>query len=120
MKLTIGQKLLGFSLTGLALMVLIGATGYWAVYRMSSDTGKIATIGSALRTQMVADMMHDALRADVLSAMLASLQTDAAEEKLTRASLTEHIDKFRESFKTRTHCRWTPGSSKPPPTSARP
>ena len=100
MKLTIQQKLLGFSLTGLTLMVLIGATGYSAVYQLSSDTGKIATIGTALRAQMDADMMHDALRADVLSALLTSLQNDAAEEKLTKASLAEHIDNFRESFKT--------------------
>ncbi|MDP9899218.1 methyl-accepting chemotaxis protein [Variovorax ginsengisoli] len=100
MKLTIQQKMLGFSLIGLTLMVLIGATGYSAVHMLSSHTDKIATIGTAVRVQMDADMMHDALRADVLSAMLASLENDAAEEKLTQASLTEHIDKFRESFKT--------------------
>ena len=100
MKLTIQQKLLGFSLIGLVLMVLIGTTGYSAVYKLSSDTAKIVTIGTAMRAQMEADMMHDALRADVLSAMLASLQQDAADEKNIKASLTEHIDHFRDSFKT--------------------
>ncbi|CAH0351018.1 methyl-accepting chemotaxis protein [Aquabacterium sp. CECT 9606] len=100
MKLSIQQKLLGFSLTGLILMVLIGITGYSAVYKLSSDNAKIATIGSALRAQMQADMMHDALRADVLSAMLASLNKDEAEEKNTKAALAEHIESFRDSFKT--------------------
>ncbi|RZL00019.1 MAG: HAMP domain-containing protein [Rubrivivax sp.] len=100
MKLTIQQKLLGFSLAGLLLMLLIGITGYSAVYKLSSDNAKIATIGTALRAQMEADMMHDALRADVLSAMLASLQKDDAEEKNTKAALVEHVQNFRESFQT--------------------
>ncbi|MBC7699625.1 methyl-accepting chemotaxis protein, partial [Aquabacterium sp.] len=100
MKLTIQQKLLGFSLVGLGLMLLIGITGYSEVYKLSSDTAHIATIGRALRAQMEADMMHDALRADALGAMLASLNKDPAEEKTTKAALAAHIENFRDSFRT--------------------
>jgi methyl-accepting chemotaxis protein len=99
LQLTIKQKLLGFSLSGLGLTLLVGIAGYVAAIQLSTANGQISTIGTALRTHMQADMMHDALRADVLAALMASARKDAAQEKATRESLAEHTQIFRDSFK---------------------
>nr|QQZ52072.1 HAMP domain-containing protein [Phenylobacterium glaciei] len=53
---------------------------------------------SALRTHMQADMMHDALRADVLSAILASDPTAGVDMAGVKTDLAEHTKLFQDSL----------------------
>ena len=51
---------------------------------------------TALRNHLEADMMHDALRADVLSAMLVGLGKSTSSQAEVRSSIEEHAAHFRE------------------------
>ncbi|MEP6503786.1 MAG: methyl-accepting chemotaxis protein, partial [Betaproteobacteria bacterium] len=99
MKLTIQNKLLAMSGLGLVFVCAVGATGYVAATRLSSATGKVVDTGSALMIQMSADQDHDALRADVLAALLAGEKKDEAEAKAVRAELATHTSDLREQMK---------------------
>ncbi|TAL26381.1 MAG: HAMP domain-containing protein [Aquabacterium sp.] len=97
--LSIRRKLLGFSLLGFFFVVVVGVAGFVAVNRLTFATGHITNIGSALKEQMYADMMHDALRGDVLRALLAASKNDKADEKAIKEDLAEHSKGFRESMR---------------------
>src|SRR3954463_187043 len=96
MKFTIQNKLFALSGLGLLFICAVGATGYVAATRLTDAAGKIGDTGSALMTQMTADQDHDALRADVLAALLAS---DDEGRKSVREELDAHSKDLRESMK---------------------
>ena len=98
MRLTLRTRLLALSLIGLFFVVGVGATGYMATTRLASTADHIVEIGSALKDQLQADQAHDALRADVLAALLAKGTHDAAEESTVRGDLEEHRKLFRDSI----------------------
>ena len=96
---TIQRKLLGLSMLALTFVVAVGATGFHAASRLATAAEDIANTGSALKSQLQADMAHDALRADVLAASLAAETNDAAAQKAVRTDLTEHSELFNGSLK---------------------
>ena len=77
--LTIRGKLFGLSLLGLALVLGAGGVGTVAVGRLQAANAQVLQAGNAVKAQMQADMMHDALRGDVLRAQLAALRDDFKE-----------------------------------------
>jgi methyl-accepting chemotaxis protein len=99
MKFTIQNKLFAMSGLGLLFVCAVGATGYVAATRLTGAAGKIVDTGSALMTQMTADQDHDALRADVLAALLASEKKDAGEMKSVREELDAHSRQLRDSMR---------------------
>jgi len=99
LKLTIKGKLYALSLLGLAFVVVVGATGFVSTGRLMATGEDLSSNASALRNQMQADMAHDALRADVLAAILAGEKKDAADEKSVKDDLATHSKQFRESLK---------------------
>ena len=99
MKFTIQIKLLALSGLALLFVCAVGATGYVAATRLTGSAGKIVDTGAALMTQMTADQDHDALRADVLAALLASEKKDEAEQKAVREDLETHSKDLREAMK---------------------
>jgi len=99
-KFTIQGKLLAMSMLGLLFVCAVGATGYVAASKLSGSTAKVTGMGAALMMQMTADQDHDALRSDVLSALMAGEKKDEAEEKSVRAEFAEHAKELRESMKT--------------------
>ena len=99
LNLTIKGKLYALSLLGLAFVVVVGATGFVSTGRLMATGEDISGNASALRNQMQADMAHDALRADVLAAILAGEKKDAADEKAVKDDLASHSKQFRESLK---------------------
>src|SRR5690606_16126287 len=96
--LSVHHKLLGLSLIGLGLVLAMGTAGYLTVSRLNQATAAITTDGSALRHQLQADMMHDALRGDVLSALMAGQQPGFAQQAEVEADLHEHADTFRTAI----------------------
>src|ERR1700741_2902166 len=97
-KLSLRRQLLGFSLAGLACVLPGAGVGFVAMRSLVGDSQQIATSGSALRAQMEADMMHDALRADVLAALLAGATQAADKRKGIEADLSEHVQNFRDAL----------------------
>ncbi|MBX3625128.1 MAG: HAMP domain-containing protein [Rhizobacter sp.] len=98
--LDIRRKLLAMGLLGLAFVLTVGATGFVSTARLAASSDHLTNVGSALRYQLQADMAHDALRADVLAALLAGEKKDAEAQKAVKDDLAEHAGQFRESLKT--------------------
>lgn len=96
MTLTIKQKsiVLGAAIFGLTL--LVGGTGWWGTREFQADMQQSTTAAAALRNQVEADMMHDALRADVLAAIVASGRGAADQRAQIEADLLDHIATMKE------------------------
>ncbi|MEW6354466.1 MAG: methyl-accepting chemotaxis protein, partial [Pseudomonadota bacterium] len=92
---TIKQKLFGYGFLGLMFCGVIAASGYWGSARLSSALHDVVVTSSALRNHMEADMMHDALRADVLSALKAGQEDAEKERQDIMSGLAEHAAVFR-------------------------
>ncbi len=81
----------------LALLAL-GGVGYGAQQGLLSAVAAQVTSSDALRNHMQADMMHDALRGDVTTALLSASRQDAAGIKASRSSLAEHAAEFGQAL----------------------
>ncbi|NEJ71284.1 HAMP domain-containing protein [Rhizobium phaseoli] len=75
-----------------------GATevGIWSASTLSANGAEVAQSAQILRNHMQADMMHDALRADVLASLLASNPAAGIDPAAVKADLVEHEASFRE------------------------
>lgn len=80
-----------FSLAG-------GATGVgiWSTKTLAANNAEVAHSAEVLRNHMQADMMHDALRADVLASLLATNPAAHINLDEVKADLLEHEKSFRE------------------------
>ena len=95
---TIKQRMLGLSLLSLAFVLAVGAVGYKSVNSLADTNEALNLSGSSLKAQMAADQMHDALRGDVLNAMLAATQGQKEEQAAVKKELDEHVKEFREQI----------------------
>ncbi|MFG6466549.1 methyl-accepting chemotaxis protein [Roseateles sp. BYS87W] len=98
MKLSIRGRLMALSLMSAFFVALVGGVGFVALGMMTGTATAVSASNTALRSQLEADMMHDALRGDVLRAMLAGTKGDAAEVASVRKDLAEHTKTFNEQF----------------------
>jgi methyl-accepting chemotaxis protein len=96
--------LIASALLGLAVMGAIGHVGQRDLLISLEDQSASA---QALGHHMQADMMHDALRGDVLAAMLAGRQDDAAGVVAARQAWREHAATFRDAIEANAHSRLT-------------
>ncbi|MGO8411490.1 methyl-accepting chemotaxis protein, partial [Rhizobium ruizarguesonis] len=64
--------------------------------RQPENNADVARSAQILRNHMQADMMHDAMRADVLASMLASNPAEGIDPAAVKADLVEHDASFRE------------------------
>ncbi len=94
MNWTIGRKLYLLCGLGVLVAVLVGAAGYWGIVRLQDETAHLVETSVVLRNHMEADMMHDALRADVLAALLSKEITEA-ERGQVLVDVKEHADRFK-------------------------
>lgn len=96
--LNIRQKFLGVSLTTSVLTIGLACGGLWSssalIARMENNT----ITASALRNHLEADMMHDALRADVLAALQAAQEDRPGQREAVQADLAEHVEMFHSSL----------------------
>jgi hypothetical protein len=98
-RLTTAQRLLGAAVLTIASVVVAGAGTYWILRVLDATGAESARAATALRLQMQADMAHDALRSDVLNALVSGASKDAAQEKAVRDDLAQHSALFRDSMK---------------------
>ena len=67
---TIRQKVIAASAAVLLLCLGIGGAGLWVQVNLADALKRSGEAADLIRSHMNGDMMHDALRADVLSALL--------------------------------------------------
>lgn len=82
----------------IAQALIIAGVGLWAITSLSGalETNEVAS--ASLRNHMSSDMMHDALRGDVLAAMQAGSANDQDAFRAVQGELNEHVDTFNEMF----------------------
>src|SRR5262245_51792467 len=93
MQLTIRARLILLVALMLTLMLVLGLSGWQGLSVASRGLSSVVVTGQALRNHMEGDMMHDALRADVLAALLAETPGDAAQ---VASDTREHAQHFRD------------------------
>ncbi|MFZ9406020.1 MAG: hypothetical protein ACO26U_02890, partial [Burkholderiaceae bacterium] len=93
--LTIRKRLNLFMGSAAALVIAVAFGGLQATWQMRNALAETTTTASAIRAQLEADMMHDALRADAYRA-LAVGGADAEVAASIRKDLAEHAAHLRE------------------------
>ena len=93
--LKIRHKLFALGGAGILATVVMASIGFWGLSTLTTQLGDNTLIASALRNHLQADMMHDALRADVLSALRAGTGNSEEAKTQVREDLAEHIEVFR-------------------------
>jgi methyl-accepting chemotaxis protein len=96
--MSIKFKLLGLGFLGVVIAVIVGCLNYWDLRVISDDVRGGSNAIMALRSSMDADMMHDALRADVLGARLAAETKDQAGLTQALEDMREHADRLRKNM----------------------
>ena len=94
--MTIRWKLIAGGLLSVVLALVVGGVGFASLSRLTGKMDGIQVAGEALRNHLEGDMMHDALRADVLGAFLAEGQTAARQQ--VQEGLREHATRFRRAL----------------------
>ena len=92
-QLTIRARLYGLVGLTVALMLVLGLSSQRGLSAAESGLSRVLTTNSALRYHIEGDMMHDALRADVLAALLAQSETDWNN---VTTDVGDHARKFRD------------------------
>jgi methyl-accepting chemotaxis protein len=77
----------------LAMMLVLGLYSRYALSGASAQLNHVLVTNHTLRNHLEGDMMHDALRADVLSALLAESETEWTD---VTTNLADHTRHFRE------------------------
>lgn len=95
MSWTIRNKLFGLSFAGLILALSVGISGYWGITRTGAGLSEVSVTGMALRNHLDANLMHNALRADVLSGLVAETPKEQA---AVLAQIEEHSKRFQEAL----------------------
>ena len=94
--LSIRKKFYGFGGLMAAVALIIGTIGYWGIARQGSELDGVVITSLALRNHLESDMMHDALRADVLGALRAARDSNKEDLAAVKADVADHSQNFRE------------------------
>ncbi|KRP71780.1 histidine kinase [Pseudomonas paralactis] len=94
--MTIKLRLMLLIGTGLLTALIMSLASYLGNTRMGDAVQDNDVSMTVLRNHMEADMMHDALRADVLAAMLVGLGKSTSTPTEVNSSLKEHAEHFRQ------------------------
>ena len=92
LKFKFGSMSLGY----LLLVLAAAGAGAWGATAIDSAMNEASMSATALRNHMQADMMHDALRADVLGALLAASEHESLDG--VNADIKEHVQVFEQSL----------------------
>src|SRR5262245_57048056 len=97
MRWTIQRILMGLAAVGCVTALLVGGVGIYNANRARRTEAQLELYSAALRQAMQADMMHDALRADVLRSIFAA-RTNPADRDSVLADEKEHANTFRTAL----------------------
>ncbi|MFN8548136.1 MAG: methyl-accepting chemotaxis protein [Candidatus Eisenbacteria bacterium] len=99
MKMTLTHKILTLPIFALGLIAVIGITSRHELSGVAKSIHEMSIMQSASRNQADADMMHDALRGDVMAALLASEGHGLATRAEVESDLRDHAEHFRDMIK---------------------
>ncbi len=94
--MTIGKRFLIAGVIALIALAAVSALGVWGTREAAKGSAQINTISTAIRNHMEADMMHDALRADVLYALREGKAGNKDAQASIAADTAEHIKNFED------------------------
>jgi methyl-accepting chemotaxis protein len=100
MRISVRQKLLFNSAVALALMLIVGVTGYVGIARVDDAKEQIAANFQILRLQMASAQMHDSLRADAFEAVIAGGQGAFGEKDRILAAIAQHESEMRRMIES--------------------
>ena len=106
MTLTIKKRLLLGNVATLVFLTMVGLIGFDAVRRLGDAVAEVTANTAALKSQMQADQLHDAMRADALSAQLAMAAGDGAMRSQANKEIAERSATLRKLV-TDMHARTT-------------
>lgn len=98
MNASLGRAAFLVSSMMLALLATCGAVSIWAVWQLSGAVRAQADAAGLMRIHMRADMMHDAIRGDVLAALASRDPASGTSLDEARKDLGEHVGVLRESM----------------------
>jgi methyl-accepting chemotaxis protein len=99
-KLSIKLRLLASNLAAIGFVVLVGAIGYLAAGELDAEMDAIGDDSVLMKDVMAADQADDALRIDMLAALLAGADADDAERTRAQRDGTEHAVRLRTLMAT--------------------
>jgi methyl-accepting chemotaxis protein len=94
--MTIVVRLMIMAAAGIVSVGVVGGTAAWGSANQAQAAGAMARISDGMSRQWNADMMHDGLRADVMSALYAT--TDADRARFEVDGVTEHAAAMVENY----------------------
>jgi methyl-accepting chemotaxis protein len=97
LKLSIAQKFAALCGLALVFLIFVGTAGFRATSHLADSADTLLTDATAVKSNLQADMAHDALRGDVMSALLAGASADAARRKEVEEDLMHHVGMFKDS-----------------------
>jgi methyl-accepting chemotaxis protein len=77
---------------------LVGGAGFWGAVNLSTQISDVDRGARIIRNHMQADMMHDALRSDVLAATLAAKGSTSINLSDVQNDIAEHAEVFRAAI----------------------
>ncbi|MGA5303683.1 methyl-accepting chemotaxis protein [Nucisporomicrobium flavum] len=95
-RVSIAARLMIMAGIAVAAVALVGAAAAWGSSNQSTATAEMARISDGMSHQWNADMMHDGLRADVMSAMYATTAQQRADFGVEEVS--EHAGSLVSNF----------------------
>ena len=96
--LSVKYMFIAMAASVLILMLAIGGIGQFSAGKMESAMRHSVAVTAAVRQQMDADMMHDTIKADVFSALLAARESDAERIKASSAELESHAIRLKKNI----------------------
>jgi methyl-accepting chemotaxis protein len=93
---TIGKRFLIAGIIAIVALAAVSALGIWGTGEAAKGSAQINTISTAIRNHMEADMMHDALRADVLYALREGKAGNKDAQASIAADTADHIKNFED------------------------
>ncbi|MDO8699266.1 MAG: methyl-accepting chemotaxis protein [Rhodoferax sp.] len=92
------NQILSLGLAGVLMAALVGGIGLINANRLAGAIEDSTSTGLALQSSQEADMMHDAIRGDVLLALLGAINKDAAQIAEAQKGLELHRVTFSKSL----------------------
>ena len=91
------NQILAFGLMGVLSSCIVGGVVLFNASKLAKSIDDASQIGVALQSSQEADMMHDAIRGDVLLAQFSAITQDASQLAKSRTDLAAHSTTFADA-----------------------
>ena len=96
--ISVKQLFIAMTAFVLLLIAIIGGIGQYSAGHLDASVKQAIALGNTVRKQMDADMMHDAIRSDVLGSLLAAKEGHGEQLKALAQDLEEHVARLKSDI----------------------